>query len=290
MPSRVGTDDEVRPWLDELGLPGLVDIHVHFMPQNVLDKVWSYFDGTGIWPINYRTSEEERLQTLRNLGVTGFAPLVYPHKPGMAAWLNDWALDFGTRVPEAVPTATFFAEPDADEYVRKALDAGARCFKVHVQVGAYDPRDPLLDPVWGMIAEAGVPVVTHAGNGPIPGAHTGMDVLAQVLERHPRLTAVIAHAGMPDYLPALDLVRRFPRVHIDTTMVGVPFSEAFAPLPDDWALRLADLGDRVAFGSDFPNIPYDYATQLRAIAEWEIGSDFLRSVLYFNPSALLRLN
>ncbi len=41
-----------------------------------------------------------------------------------------------------------------------------------------------------------------------------------------------------------------------------------------------------------PNIPYDYATQLRAIASWaaaddRLGVDFLRAVLHDTPSGLL---
>ena len=35
----------------------------------------------------------------------------------------------------------------------------ARIFKVHVQVGRYDPRDDLLDAVWGRLEETGTPVV-----------------------------------------------------------------------------------------------------------------------------------
>ena len=27
-----------------LGLDGLVDVHTHFMPPNVMAKVWAYFD------------------------------------------------------------------------------------------------------------------------------------------------------------------------------------------------------------------------------------------------------
>ena len=51
-------------WRD-LGLPGLVDIHTHFMPPNVLAKVWAFFEGgrAGVgraWPIAYRLPEEER--------------------------------------------------------------------------------------------------------------------------------------------------------------------------------------------------------------------------------------
>ncbi|SER78308.1 hypothetical protein SAMN05216188_115168 [Lentzea xinjiangensis] len=272
----------------------LVDVHVHFMPQNVLDKVWAYFDRvreSGIdWYIHYRTDEDARLTALRELGVVAFAPLVYPHRPGMARWLNEWVAGFAARVPEAVPTGTFYAEPGAGEYVREALEAGARCFKSHVQVGGYDPRDDLLGGVWGLLAEAGVPVVVHCGNGPIPGEFTGLDVFEGVLRKHPRLTAVVAHAGMPDYAAALDLVERYPNVHVDTTMVGTPFTEQLVPLPAWWSSRIAGLADRVVLGSDFPNIPYPYEVQLDAIRSWGLDAAAERAVLHDNGARLLQLS
>ncbi|WP_433268932.1 amidohydrolase family protein [Actinosynnema sp. CS-041913] len=277
----------------------LVDVHVHFMPSRVLEKVWAYFDAAtehyGVeWPIQYRTPEAERLAALRSFGVAAFAPLVYPHKPGMAEWLTSWVLDFAARTPGAVPTATVYPEAGVAGYLSDALSRGARCVKAHVQVGAYDPRDDLLDPAWGLLAEAGVPAVVHCGDGPIPGKHTGLGVFEEVLKRHPRLVAVLAHAGMPDYVEALDLVRRYEGVHLDTTMVGVPFSETRSPLPSDWASRLVDVADRVVLGSDFPNIPYEYGVQIAAIESWaaadeRLGDPFLRAVLHDNPSRLLGL-
>jgi hypothetical protein len=193
-----------------------------------------------------------------------------------------------------VPTATLFPEPDVADYLGAAVASGVRVVKVHVQVGGFDPRDPLLTPAWGLLAEAGVPVVVHCGNGPLRGAHTGLDVFAEVLAAHPRLRAVLAHAGLPDFAAALDLVARHPHCHLDTTMVGTAFTEAFAPLPPDWPARLADVADRVVFGSDFPNIPYAYAEQVRAVAGWaaaddRLGTPFLRSVLHDAPARLLGL-
>jgi predicted TIM-barrel fold metal-dependent hydrolase len=272
---------------------------VHFLPESVQRKVWAYFDeaarnyGTE-WPVHYRLPVEQRLRVLRDLGVRHFAPLVYPHKPDMAAWLNEWVSDFAAEVPEAVPTATFFPEPGVGEYFEKALDQGVRCVKSHVQVGGYDPRDPLLDDVWGLLAEAGVPVVIHCGHGPVPGKHTGLDVFEGVLRRYPRLVAVLAHAGSPEHAVAVDLAERYVGVHLDTTMVGVPFNGADELLPRDWAARLAGIADKVALGTDFPSIPYDYATQLRAIATWadaddRLGEEFLRNVLWHTPRRLLAL-
>src|SRR5690606_3625424 len=114
------------------------------------------------------------------------------------------------------------------------------CFKAHVQVGAYDPRDEVLHRAWGLLAEAQVPVVIHCGHGPLRGEYTGVGVFEQVLRRHPRLVAVLAHAGMPEYDEAITLVERYPNVYLDTTMVGVPFTEGFMPTPPDWPSRRSE--------------------------------------------------
>jgi hypothetical protein len=291
------SDADVAPWTDALGLDGLTDLHVHFLPDRVLQKVWSYFDNAcehygRAWPVHYKEPEDVRLGRLRDLGVTTFAPLVYPHKPDMAAWLTSWALDWAAQVPEAVPTATLYPEPSVTSYLGDALEAGARVVKAHVQVGGYDPRDPLLSGAWGLLADAGVPVIAHCGNGPIPGSFTGLDVFGQVLEAHPRLTVVLAHAGLPDYAGALALVERFERVYLDTTMVGTAYTENFAPLPPDWPARLAGVGDRVVLGTDFPNIPYADWEQIAAICGWaaaddRLGADFLRRVCQTTPDSLV---
>lgn len=287
-------DEKVARFWRELGLPGLIDVHTHFMPERVLAKVWAYFDAAGPlvdrpWPIAYRHAESERLAVLRGFGVRAFTSMIYPHKPGMAAWLNGWAADFAARVPDCLHTATFFPEPGADRYTAEALDAGARIFKSHVQVGAYDPGDPLLDDVWGKIADAGTPVVTHCGSGPVPGPHTGPEPVARLLARHPRLRLVIAHMGMPEYAEFLDLAERYEGVHLDTTMAFTDFSESTAPFPPAERLRLGALGDRILFGSDFPNIPYGYAHALDVLTGLGQDDDWLRGVCHDNAARLFGL-
>jgi hypothetical protein len=296
LPAAVARADAAVPELWRgLGLPGLVDVHVHFLPPRLLAAVWAYFDEAtehyGVdWPVTYRVGDEQRVALLRRLGVRAFPALAYPHRAGMAGWLNAWTLDLAARTPDCVPSATFFPEPDAAGYVAAALDAGARIFKAHLQVGGYDPTDPLLTPVWGLLTEARVPVVVHCGSGPVPGPYTGAGPIGEVLRRHPRLRLVVAHAGMPDYLAHAELAQRYPDVHLDTTMVGTPFVEAMMPMPAELPRRLADLGDRVVLGSDFPNIPYPYATQLAALVRLDLGDDWLRGVIWANGARLLGLD
>jgi predicted TIM-barrel fold metal-dependent hydrolase len=205
----------------------------------------------------------------------------------MAEPLSRWARDFAAATTNCVPSGTFFPEPDAARYVRDALEAGTRIFKVHLQVGDFDPRDDLLDDVWGMLADEGIPVVVHCGSGPIPGRHTGPGPVGDVLRRHPALTVVVAHCGMPEYLEHVRLAERYPNVHLDTTMVGTPFTEALAPMPPELMPRLRELQHRVVLGSDFPNIPYPYAEQLAALERFGLGEAWLRDVCWHNGARLL---
>ena len=113
------TDGDLPGVYASLGLPGVADIHVHFMPDQVLRKVWAYFDAVpgDRWQVRYRFDEAERVRILGELGVLAHTALLYPHKPGMAAWLNDWGVDFAARTPGCVATGTFYPESDVDTYV-----------------------------------------------------------------------------------------------------------------------------------------------------------------------------
>jgi predicted TIM-barrel fold metal-dependent hydrolase len=286
----------VTDFLAELGLPGLADVHTHFLPERMQRRVWAHFDQAGPligrpWPIRYRGTEAERVAQLGALGVRMFTALAYAHRPGMAADLNTWTLDFAARTPGCLPSATFFPEPSAAADVRAALDRGAAVFKLHLQVGGFDPRDELLDEAWGLLAEAGTPVVVHAGSGPVPHGFTGPGPIGGVLARHPRLAMLTAHLGAPEYEGFLALAERHERVGLDTTMAGTDFFEQLAPFPPALRPRLRELGlaGKVLLGSDFPNIPYPYAHQLAALRRLELGDDWLRAVCWHNAARLFRI-
>lgn len=278
-----------------LDLPAIADVHTHFLPEEVMRKVWRIFDDAGRlygvdWPIAYRLPESERVGLLREWGVRRFTALVYAHRPGMAHWLNTWAAEFSQSNPDCLTTATFFPEPEAVEYVEEALTAGARVFKIHLQVSGFDPRDPSLMPVWGLVEDAAVPVVLHCGSGPIPGRFTGPGPVRELLRSHPRLQLVIAHAGAPEYGDFLALSEEFEGVRIDTTMVFTDFMERLAPFPAELRPRLlaATLRNDVLFGSDFPNISYDYGHALAALVRLDLDDDpeWLRRILWHAAAEL----
>ena len=69
------TDDaDVAAWIAALGLGGLIDLHVHFLPEQVMTKVWAFFDQASErygmpWPVHYRLPQDDRLAVLRTLAV-----------------------------------------------------------------------------------------------------------------------------------------------------------------------------------------------------------------------------
>ncbi|MET3963062.1 putative TIM-barrel fold metal-dependent hydrolase [Marmoricola sp. OAE513] len=275
------------------GLPGLFDVHVHFLPPNIQAAVWRQFDEAGpkigrAWPIRYRGTIEERVEQLRGFGVRRFTSLPYAHKPGVAGYLNDWAAEFSTQYPDCLRSATFYPEPGVEDYVAAAIDAGVQVFKIHTQVGEFLLDDPLLDLAWDAIAEAAVPVVTHVGSGPVGNVFTGPEHLRRLLVRQPDVPVVVAHLGAPEFAEFLDLAETYEHTRLDTTMV---FTDFLASFPDELLPRVGQLGDKILYGSDFPTIPYDYEHQFDSLARLlgrapGLDDDWLRKVCWGNAAGL----
>jgi predicted TIM-barrel fold metal-dependent hydrolase len=299
------SDTEVPAFWRGLGLPGLADSHVHFLPPRMLRRVWEQSaevadptadtalsrSGTAR-PIIYKWSDEERVEHLRTMGVRAFTALAYAHRPGLAADLNAWTLDFAARTPGCVASGTFYPEPGVNRYTRTALDAGAHIFEVHFEAGDFSPAHALLDAVWAVLAEAGIPVVVHGGSGQLGSVHTGPDPFSAVLRRHPRLTAIVTHVGAPEYVGFLELAEKYERVCLDTSMGFIKLFEQQNPAHRAQLPRLRDLGlaGKVLLGTDFPNLSHSYAEQLAGLAELDLGDDWLRAVCWYNAANLLQLS
>lgn len=284
------SDDEIPAFLDGIGLDGILDIHVHGLPDRLQQAVWRFFDGltTPPWPIQYREGEDARLARLAAIGVTRHTALAYAHKPGVAAWCNAHTMALAEHHPQVIRTFTFFAEDDVEAVVQSALDEGGRVAKIHLQVSRLDPMDPRLQPVWAELARLRVVVVLHAAAvyGVAGGeAWCGPDPVRRLLDAHPDLVLVIAHLGAPDLEPFLDLAREGV-VWLDQAMALMepPYLARLRPAQVD---RVAEVANRILFGSDYPSLPLPVAAQLRGLAQLRLDRPQLRELLHDRADRLL---
>jgi uncharacterized protein len=72
-------------------------------------------------------------------------------------------------------------------------------------------------------------------------------------------------------------------------MAFTRFTDATDPFPADLTPRLRDLGGRILFGSDFPNIPYPYLDAVDAVLGLGLGPEWSRAVLHGNAARLFDL-
>jgi hypothetical protein len=286
------TDDEIPGFLASLGIPGIVDAHVHFLPDSIQNAVWRWFDRViPPWPITYRSSADERLKILAELGVRHHTALAYAHQPGMLPFLNDHTLGLAGAVPAVIPTFTIYPEPGVAAETARCLAAGGRAVKVHLQVGGFDATDPTLDGAWSLLQEAGIPIILHAGavaDGSGNEEWCGPEPVRRLLGRFPRLRLVVAHLGAPDHDAFVALAEEHDGLWLDTAMVFTdpPY---LGPSPTHLVDRLGALGNRIVFGSDFPTIPHQFASQLSGLADLALGDDWLRAVLWTNGLRLFGL-
>ena len=272
--------------LKDLEIPAVADIHCHFFPEHILKLIWRFFD-TSYWPIAYRLNEAERLQALERNEVRYFTTLNYAHKPGMAASLNSWVSENLKRWPGSVPFGTFFPEPGAFDYVKTAIeDYSFKGFKLHCQVSDIDLNDARLAATFDLLQENDQVLVVHCGTAPTPGRFTGAQFFERFIKRYPRLRVIVAHMGAFEIDEFLSFFNDYENMMLDTTMVFVDFKITNQNL--DHVFEVIDKNsERILFGSDFPNIPYNLSHPVTHLIEAPLGKIAKQNILYRNFEKML---
>ena len=288
------TDAEVPSFLARLGVSGIIDIHVHAMPDAIQQAVWRYFDALTDppWPIVYRGELDERLAQLRDVGVIGHTALAYAHKPGMLGFLNGFTLDLADAEPQVIPTFTIYPEDGVTDVVAEALGRGGAACKVHTQLSRFLLDDPRLDDAWRLMAEARTVVVAHtsAVYGVDGGVETsGGQQIVRLKQRHPDVRLVIAHLGMPDPDGShWDAIAGLDGVYSDVSMALTdPWPAQMPAVEMDLDRLRTQLSPHLLFGSDFPSVPHAYVAQVRGLARLGLDPEGLRTVLHDRSAALL---
>lgn len=274
-------------------LPPVVDAHVHVFPDALFDAVWSWFDRFG-WPIRYRLYSELLLGFLFQRGIQHVVALQYAHKPGVARELNRYMSALVHRHPDRISgLATVFpGEPGARQLLEESFRSGLKGVKLHSHVQCFTMDSPGMHEIYGLCSEHDMPLVIHAGREPKSPAYAcdpyvicHWTFVKRVLDAYPDLKLVVPHLGADEFDAYRRLQDTYDHLWLDTTMVLADYLPGADP-PDIRRLR----GDRLMFGTDFPNIPYAWDRELRKIERLQLESDFLRQLLSDTARALFQFD
>jgi uncharacterized protein len=234
---------------------------------------------------------------LRHMDAEGIDRAVLVNYPspdlmGFSERVNEYVAEYCQAAPDRlIPMGGVHPRftRDAAAAVREAHGRGVRALKLHPPHMAVEPNAYLhgLDSLRALYEEAQrlkMPVMIHTGTSIFPGARsrTGEPMpVDDVAVDFPDLTIILAHGGRPLWMEqAVFLVRRFPQVYMDVS--SIPPKRLLHYFP-----RLAEMADKVLYGSDWPAPGVRGMGQgLREFRELGLPEDVQRKLLQDNAERL----
>ena len=184
----------------------------------------------------------------------------------------EWVVEACRRHPELLPGPSIHPlRRDAMEVLDRSIEGGAVLIKWLPSAQGMDPADPRTAPFYRRLAEAGLPLLVHAGGGENTFAEVAPELNDVELLRAPLeagVTVVCAHMGAPvtfsrrpDQTPQVRaLLERYPNLWVDNSGMANPSRfPSLARLATDPVFR-----ERALYGSDYP-IPANAFYYLRRL-------------------------
>jgi predicted TIM-barrel fold metal-dependent hydrolase len=128
---------------------------------------------------------------------------------------------------------------DYEKEFERCLDRGFKGLKLHPVSQAFELDDPEAVRLFGMAAEADLPVLIHAGFA----MQRIVEPLLPTVEKYPELRLILGHAAMVEVLEAVRAFEDHPNVLFETSVVG---------LRDLYVLFSTLDPARISYGSDIP--------------------------------------
>ena len=274
------------------------DMHTHFFPKKIFDAVWKYFDSY-YWPVYLKdTAANLTHKLISDYKVRHFSVLNYAHKPGIAHSMNEWTRDFCSSSHLqgiAVPFGTIHA---GDK--KKALEMdlifgefGFAGIKLQLMVTDFHIWDQRMRPVYDKIMEYDTFLFVHIGTYPQPPRekfqfpYLGAIHLERFMGEYPEMKVIVPHLGADEYEPMWRLTKKYPNLYFDTAAIAVRDNTVLDDKMDRiHNEQIYEISDRILFGSDFPDIFWEYRNSILGWLEREMDYSFYEKMFYKNAAGL----
>lgn len=248
-----------------MAAPGVTDIHVHIQPWEQLKPGVMNAMRVGKedhWERLLALMADPRalLDVMDESGIWRVGLVNYPSPDVMG--FDDSTNAFAARYAGAAPERLipyggvhprFTTDPEGQ--VEELLRMGTRILKIHpphqaYPANAYTMGLESLGRIYRRCEERGMPVTVHTGTSIFPGARCkyGRPMeLDDVALDFPDLRIIMAHGGRPLWMDeAFFVLRRHRNMYLEIS--GIPPLKLLEYFP-----RLAEIGDRVIWGTDWPS-------------------------------------
>lgn len=270
---------------------GAVDAHVHVFPGKIFESVWKWFDEHA-WRIRYRMKTCDVFQFLLDKGLSHLIALQYAHRPGISEALNRYLAEqirpFKGKVSGMA--TVFPGEPGASQILKDAFSLGLSGIKLHAHVQCFDMNTNDMDVIYQACSDNQKPIIMHVGQEPKSTAYKcdpyeicNARKLETAIRNYPDVKFCVPHLGFGELSAYRRLIEKYDNLWTDTTMVLTDYF----PINK---INLADYRiDRVMYGSDFPNIPYEWDRELKMLSRAGLKEKALRHILQENARAFFDL-
>jgi predicted TIM-barrel fold metal-dependent hydrolase len=265
----------------------MIDIHTHLHPDKLFVAIRGWFAKNTPWKLEHPGTPKDVEKTLRSFGAERFVFCSYAHRTDMARELNAWLCATAVKLNRfGLPLFTVHVD-DANyiEDAELALANGCIGLKIHEDVQRFPVDDERLNPIYRELSQRNAFVLAHIG--PIPWKRIekeGVERVKRVATQHPDLKFLIAHMGAPDTSDYLPLIDRFPNLYLDTTMAFSRLVRKDLPISKD---NMEKYSGNIVYGSDYPNIPFDYGKELAEIKGCQLSEVALKAILHDNAARLI---
>ncbi len=276
-----------------VGLPPVIDTHVHIFPDKYFTAVRNWFDDNG-WRIRYQLSSSQIFEFLFSHGIEHIIALQYAHKPGIARDLNNYMAKKCQEFNGLVTgMATVFpGENNAENILQDGFDKGLGGLKLHAHVQCFDMNATYMNRLYECCRINDKPIIMHVGREPKSSAYKcdpyelcKAEKLEVILRDFPELRICVPHMGFSETGAYRKMIEKYDNLWLDTTMVIADY------FPLDEKIDLSKYrSDRIMYGSDFPNIPYAWDRELKELGRANVSPTMLRQICHENAKALFNLH
>ncbi len=249
----------------------IIDTHAHIFPQKIADKAVNSISEFYETPMKHHGYAESLIKSGDKIGVEKYLVFSTATKKEQVESINDFIISQLDEYPQFIGLGTMFlGYEDFEKEILKLKGKGIKGIKLHPDFQKFNFDDDELFPIYNLLSELNMFVLTHAGDYRYGYSHP--ERIAKVAKKIPKLNIIAAHFGGWSQWDIAFEKLVLPNVYFDTSS-----TMGFAGL--ETAKKAFNIYDNthIFFASDFPM--WDHEKELENLQRLNISEDVLENVL-----------